>query len=97
MTYGDSPTRIKMASNRNSSKVHKSKLYPDLEYTVDSLCLGYRKSAHKSGRGSLVCHGVNFVKVTVKRGEVSRPDGYSILGSQHCCWKMSVGEIHFSA
>jgi hypothetical protein len=59
-----------MAGNRNSPKVHRSKVHPDLEYTVESFCVGYKKSVHKNGRGPLVCHGLNFVRVTVKKGEL---------------------------
>ena len=75
--------KLKMAANRNSPKVHRSKVHPDLEYTVESFCVGYKKSVHKNGRGPLVCHGLNFVRVTVKKGEVRK---VLVLEVLHCLY-----------
>ena len=53
---------------------YRSKARPGLEYTVESFCFGYKEAAQgkpKKSRQS-VCYGVNFVKVTINKGEVSR-------------------------
>lgn len=66
-------------SNRLHAKMstdkrrYRSKARPGLEYTVESFCFGYKDAVHgkpKKARQS-VCYGVNFVKVTINKGEVS--------------------------
>ena len=56
-----------MATGRNSKSYKEEN---DLEYSVDCYCLGYKKHVFKNSKGPSVCHGVNFVKVVIKNGEV---------------------------
>lgn len=69
-TKGFPSVQFKMAADKRR---YRSKTRPSLEYTVESFCFGYKKAAQnqaKKGR-PLVCYGVNFVKVTINKGEVS--------------------------
>lgn len=52
---------------------YRSKARPGLEYSVESFCFGYKEAVHSKPKKSRqsVCYGVNFVKVTINKGEVS--------------------------